>query len=113
MWSSRRRRTDARNVLLDAALEFGTSWRRDVATLASERLLDLDDNERTVLAQEVEDARTAIELWVMARWEAVGGHWTPSDSMAAKEHVRAAYPWMDERNVGHAVNQATYYAWHG
>jgi hypothetical protein len=35
------------------------------------------------------------------------------DSEASKQFIRAAYPWMDKRNVAHAVSQGTYYAWHG
>ncbi|GAA2027822.1 hypothetical protein GCM10009740_16870 [Terrabacter terrae] len=36
-----------------------------------------------------------------------------TDAAAAAAHIRATYPWMDGRNVTHAINQSTYYAWHG
>jgi hypothetical protein len=113
MWWSRTRLRDARNVLFDAALEFGNNWRRDVRSLATERLPDLDDGERAALAREVEAARAGVEQWVLGRWAAVGGEWSRSDSVAAREFVRTTYPWMDGRNVSHAVSQCTYYAWHG
>lgn len=113
MWSRGDRGTDARNELLDAALEFGTNWRRDVSALASERLPELPEDERAALAREIEEAREAIEQWVVGRFEAVRGHWERADAEAGGEHVRATYPWMDERNVSHAISQATYYAWHG
>lgn len=113
MWSRRRRGTDARNVLLDAALEFGANWRRDVSALASERLPELHEDERAQLAREIEGARDVVEQWVLERWEAVQGRWARTDAEAAEEHVRAMYPWMDDRNVTHAISQAIYYAWHG
>ncbi|CAM5785552.1 hypothetical protein [Cellulomonas persica] len=107
------RSRDARNMLLDAALEFGANWRRDVAELAAERLPELDGQERTALVQEITDVRSGIESWVLRRWEEVGGSWSRADAESAETHVRTAYPWVDERNAEHAVSQATYYAWHG
>ena len=109
----RKRTSDARNVLFDAALEFGENWRRNVALLAGERLPTLDEDERAALAREIEDARSSIEQWVLRRWEAGHGDWSHADTKAAQAHTRATYPWMDERNVAHAVSQSTYYAWHG
>lgn len=113
MWSSRNRSSDARNVLFDAALEFGKNWRRDVNSLASERLANLEDGERAALSGEVEATRDAIEQWIWDRWETAGGEWSSSDTQAAREFVRATYPWMDKRNISHAVSQGIYYAWHG
>lgn len=113
MWLRARRAKDARNVLFDAALEFGENWRRDLRVLAAERLPTLDRHEHAAVAREVEDARGWIEQWVLGRWQAVHGDWSRADTKAAEVHIRAAYPWMDERNVSHAINQATYYAWHG
>ena len=113
MWWPSNRSNDARNVLFDAALEFGKNWRRDVRSLAAERLPDLDEGEQATLSREVEATRAAVEQWVWDRWETVGGDWSSSDTEAARGFVRAAYPWMDKRNISHAVNQGTYYAWHG
>ena len=113
MWWSRNSSNDARNVLFDAVLDFGKNWRRDVRSLAGERDPYLDDGERAALTREVEAARAAIEQWIWDRWETVGGDWSRPDTEAAREFVRAAYPWMNKRNISHAVNQGTYYAWHG
>ena len=113
MWFLRRRAKDVRNVLFDAALEFGENWRRDVAVLAGERLPTLDQDERAGFAKEVEDARSSIEQWVLSRWEAVQGDWSRADAKACEAFIRAMYPWMDDRNVAHAISQSTYYAWHG
>lgn len=113
MWFLRKRGKDARNVLLDAALEFGDDWRRDVAVLAAERLPGLSPEERAALAKDVEAARSSIEKWVLNRWDAAHGKWSHDDAAAAAAHIRSTYPWMDERNVARAINQSTYYAWHG
>jgi hypothetical protein len=113
MWSLGQRSKDARNGLFDAALEFGKNWRRDVASLAAERLPELDRAERDVIVKEIEDTRNSIEQWIMSRWEAVHGDWSKADAGAADAFIRATYPWMDERNVTHAISQGTYYAWHG
>ena len=59
------RARDARNLLFDAALEFGENWRRDVAALAAERLPGLSEDERAALSKEIEAARRAIEQWVL------------------------------------------------
>lgn len=107
------RSNDARNTLFDAALGFGKNWRRDVVSLAEERLLDLNQEERTALVSEIEDARTSIEDWIMRRWEDRGGEWAKSDAEAARGFIRVNYLWMDDRNAAHAVSQGTYYAWHG
>ncbi len=113
MWPFRQRSKDARNVLFDAALEFGKNWRRDIATLAIERLPEIDSANQAALAAEVEDARNTIEDWILDRWNTLGGNWAKTDANAARAFIRSAYPWMDERNVSHAVSQGTYYAWHG
>lgn len=113
MWPFRQRSNDARNTLFDAALEFGKNWRRDVASLAEERLPDLDQEARAALVSEIEDTRTSIEDWIMRRWEERGGEWSKADAKAARAFIRATYPWMDQRNTAHAVSQGTYYAWHG
>lgn len=113
MWPFRQRLIDPRNTLFDAALEFGKNWRRDVASLAEERLPDLDQEARAALVSEIENARTSIEDWVMRRWEERGGKWSKGDAKAARAFIRAAYPWMDQRNAAHAVSQGAYYAWHG
>jgi len=99
--------------LFDAALAFGKDWRRDVSSVAAEQLPKLDEGKRATLAREVETARAAIEQWIWDRWKAVRGNWSESDTAAAREFVRATYPWMDDRNISHAVNQSTYYAWRG
>jgi hypothetical protein len=100
-------------VLFDAALEFGKNWRRDLASLAEERLPELEQAERKVLVQEIAEARRSIEDRILGRWEASAGNWSKLDAEAASDFVRATYPWMDERNTEHAVSQGTYYAWHG
>src|SRR5262245_37540389 len=113
MWPFRKRSKDARNVLFDAALEFGKNWRRDLVSLAGERLPELDQAERTVLVKEIEGTRNSIEDWILSRWEAVHGDWSKADAEAAGAFIHATYPWMDERNIAHAISQGTYYAWHG
>jgi hypothetical protein len=113
MWPFRQRSQDALNALFDAALEFGENWRRDVASLAAERLPELDQAERDVIVKEVENARDSIEQWIVSRWELVHGDWSKADAGAAGAFIRATYPWMGERNVTHAISQGTYYAWHG
>jgi hypothetical protein len=113
MWPLRWRSKDARNLLFDAALEFGENWRRRVASLAAERLPELGQADRDALAQEIEHARNSIEDWIQGRWDAVGGDWSKGDAAAARAFIRASYPWMDGRNVAHAISQGTYYAWHG
>lgn len=113
MWMFRRRRRDPRNILFDAALEFGKYWRYDLGLLANERLRDLSADECADLAGEIGAARTAIEEWISDRWESVSGEWSRDDSAAAESFIRDEYPWMDDRNVSHAVSQGTYYAWHG
>ena len=97
-WSDERE-NDARNVLLDAALEFGKNWRRDVRVLAGERLPGLDEGVRSALAEEVVATRAAIERLILVRWDAAGGTWSGADSDAAQRFVRTAYPWMEERNI--------------
>lgn len=113
MWPFRQRSNDARNTLFDAALEFGKNWRRDVASLATERLPALDQDEQAALVTEIEDARRTIEDGILRRWEERQGGWSKADAQAARGFIRAIYPWMDERNVAHAISQGTYYAWHG
>lgn len=113
MWLIRRRGKDERNVLLDAALEFGKNWRRDVQSLAGERLAGLDELQRATLGREIEEVRSTIEQWILDRWEAAGGSWSKSDAQAARVFIQATYPWMGERNVAHTISQGTYYAWHG
>jgi hypothetical protein len=109
----RKRGTDARNVLFDAALEFGDNWRRDVSSLATERLPHMGSAERAVIAEEISEARVAIEEWIVERWNAINGHWSKAHSDAALAFIAEAYPWMHERNASRAVHQGTYYAWHG
>lgn len=65
VWFLWKRGRDSRNVLFDAALEFGENWRRDVAVLAAERLRGLEADVRESLAKEIEDARDSIEEWVL------------------------------------------------
>ena len=113
MWWLRRRGRDPRNVIMDAALEFGPNWRRSVVELASERCSSLAEPDRVAISAEIEAARDEVEGWVTARWDAVAGHWSPQDTAIARRWVAERYPWMSDRNVEHAVNQATYYAWHG
>ena len=113
MWPFRQRAHDARSVLFDAALEFGQNWRRDVSLLAAERLPELDQGARAAIVEDIENTRTSIEDWILIRWVAVGGSWSQADARAARAFIRGTYPWMDERNVAHAVSQGTYYAWHG
>lgn len=62
---------------------------------------------------EIEEARSSIEDWILHRWEERQGDWSKADAQAARTFIRAAYPWMDERNVVHAISQGTHYAWHG
>lgn len=112
MWLRKRRR-DPRNVIMNAALEFGSNWRRPIVELASERCPSLADSDRTAISAEVEAARTEVENWVSARWHAVAGNWSREDSVTARRWVAKRYPWMSDRNIQRAVNQATYYAWHG
>lgn len=112
-WFLRRRSRDGANILFAAALEFGKTWRHDLNQLAAQRLPDLDPAERAALAEKVEQTRDGTEQWVAARWKQVHGRWSRADTEAARAFVRTAYPWMDERNVSHAVGQGTYYAWHG
>lgn len=100
-------------MLFDAALEFGDSWRRDIATLAAERLPKMNQAERAALAMEIEQTRTSIEQWILIRWEEAPGDWSKADAGAAGAFIRSTYPWMKERNVAHAIKQGTYYAWHG
>lgn len=113
MWPFRQRSKDARNLLFDAALEFGQNWRREVTLLAADRLPELSQADRDLLAQQIEQARNSIEDWIQSRWDSVRGDWSKADARAARAFIRANYPWMDERNVAHAINQGTYYAWHG
>lgn len=54
MWPFRQRSKEARNVLFDAALEFGKNWRRDIAALAVERLPEMDSAGQATLAAEIE-----------------------------------------------------------
>jgi hypothetical protein len=112
VWWHKRSR-DARNILFEASLEFGANWRRNIAELAAERLPRLSDVRRAALAREIEATRTAIEYWVLDRWETVGGAWSSADAEAAREFIATTYPWMDSDNSSRALNQATYYAWHG
>jgi hypothetical protein len=81
--------------------------------LAAERLPGLDSDERKSLGREIENTRNSIEEWVLSRWDLAHGKWSPADTAAAEAHIRAAYPWMDERNIARAISQSTYYAWHG
>ena len=113
MWPFRQRSQDPRNVLFDAALEFGKNWRRDIAALAAERLPEMNQVERAALAEEIEQTRTSIEEWILNRWDEAPGDWSKADAGAAGAFIRSTYPWMDERNVAHAIKQGTYYAWHG
>lgn len=113
MWWLGRRGRDPRNVIMDAALQFGPNWRRPVVDLATERYPSLAEPDRIAISAEIEAARNEVEDWVAARWDAVAGHWSPQETAAARRWVEARYPWMSLRNVQHAVNQATYYAWHG
>lgn len=113
MWPFRQRRTDPRNVLFDAALEFGANWRRDVAMLAAERLPQVNDDDRATFAQEIEVARREIEEWILNRWLAVDGQWSRAHSDDARAFITETFPWIDDRNTKRAINQGTYYAWHG
>lgn len=88
------------------------NWRK-IRDLAKERLTDLDEREQATLAREIEAARNLIEDWILNRWQGRGGKWSQSDADAARDFIRSAYPWMDKRNVAHAISQGTYYAWHG
>ena len=113
MWPFRQRSTDARNLLFDAALEFGKNWRRDVASLAAGRLPELDPAARDALVTEIEYTRKSIEDWILSRLDSARGGWSKVDTKATRAFIRATYPWMDGRNAAHANNQGTYYAWHG
>ena len=113
MWPMRTRVKDARNVFFDAALEFGNNWRRDLMSLARERLPELDAAEQDLLASEIDQARSSIEHWILDRWQAARGEWHTADAQDARPFIAKAYPWMDPRNVEHAISQGTHYAWHG
>lgn len=113
MWWLRRRGRDPRNVIMDAALEFGPNWRRPVAMLASERCPTLSTSTQIAISAEVTAARADIEQWVAERWKAVGGRWSTRDNAEARRWVAERFPWMNTRNVHHAVGQSIYYAWHG
>ena len=113
MWWLHRRGRDPRNMIMDAALEYGPSWRRPVVELVSECCPSLAEPDRAALSAEIDAARDEVEDWVAARWEAVAGQWSRQDTTTARRWVAKRYPWMSARNIDHAVNQATYYAWHG
>jgi hypothetical protein len=104
---------DPRNVLFDAALEFGPNWRRDVRSLADERLGDLDEQIRSDLAAEIVATRSAIEGWILDRWNSLRTDWATADDQAGTDFITTSFPWLDEDNVGHALSQGIYYAWHG
>ena len=102
-----------RNLLFEAALEFGPDWRRPVGELAAERLPHLESDEIRSLSEEISTARTAIESWIANRCLDVGLNWSPSDHEDAKRYISANYPWMTSPNVTRAVSQGMYYVWHG
>lgn len=87
------------SALFDAALEFGESWRRDIAALAAERLPTMSQAERAALAEEIDHARTSIEQWILIRWEDAPRGWSNADAGVASAFIRSACPWMAERNV--------------
>ena len=98
---------------MDAALEFGPNWRRPIAELASERCPTLSTADQIAISAEIEVARDEIEAWVASRWKSVAGRWSGRNNAEARRWVAERFPWMDGRNVHHAVNQSVYYAWHG
>jgi len=102
-----------RNLLFEAALEFGPNWRRPVGELAAERLPHLDPDKMRKLSEEVSAARAAIEAWIANRCLDVGLDWSPSDHEDSKQYICAIYPWMTLPNVTRAVSQGMYYVWHG
>ena len=112
MWWLRKRGRDPRNVIMDAALEFGPNWRRPVVELASERCPSLADPDRIAISAEIEAARNEVEDWVAAHWDAVASDWSRQDTATARRWIAERFPWMSARNIHQAVNQATYYAWH-
>jgi hypothetical protein len=101
------------NVLYDAALEFGENFRRPVVELAAERLPLLPTDVRSELADLVERTRTEVELHIEGEYARYGDAWPDEAKVAVHDWITDQYPWMDERNVSHAISQGVYFAWHG
>lgn len=111
VWWLRRRGRDPRNVIMDAAFEFGPNWRRPIDELASERCPTLSRFDQIAISAEVAVARDEIEEWIARRRKAVGSSWSGRDNAEAGRWVARRFPWMSARNVHRAVNQSVYYAW--
>ena len=101
------------NVLYDAALEFGENFRRPIVELAAERLPQLSSDVRLDMADLLERARREIELHIEHEYAKYGDAWPDEAKVAVHDWITDYYPWMDERNVSHAISQGVYFAWHG
>jgi hypothetical protein len=104
---------DDLNVLFDAALEFGTNWRRPIGDLAAERLPGRPDEFLEAIAAAVERYRCEIESRVEAQYEACSGAWTQAETARVDSWLVERFGWMTPENRQHAIGQGVYYAWHG
>ena len=100
------------NQLFDAALAFGSDWRRPVEDLTAARFPDRPQDEIDALTNAVEDCRSAIEAHVEATHVRLAGRWTRADKQQANSWIADRYPWMTRKNRRRAISQGRYYAWH-
>lgn len=100
------------NRLLDAALEFGSNWRRPLGDLAAESFPDQPEVAQHALATAVENARSAIETHIGEIHIRVAGNWTRAEERQADAWIANRFPWMTPESRRRARSQGQYYAWH-
>jgi hypothetical protein len=99
------------NILYDAALEFGSNWRRPLNELANERLPQNSHLDHEQLCVTVENARASIEKYIEEHFDYEKGLTIPESN--AILWIQQNFPWMNKKNISLAISQGMYYAWHG
>ncbi|MFC6006974.1 hypothetical protein [Angustibacter luteus] len=100
------------NRLFEAALEFGSNWRRPVAELAAELFPSQPQDGRDALVAAVELARSTIEAHIEEVHIRLGGQWPSGEEQQAEAWIADRYPWMTKKSRRRARSQGQYYAWH-
>jgi hypothetical protein len=100
------------NRLFNAALAFGSDWRRPVGDLAAEHFPDRSPDDRDALTTTVEDCRSAIEARIEATHVSLAGRWTRAEKQQTDAWIADEYPWMTRKNRRRAIGQGQYYASH-
>lgn len=101
------------NMVYSASLEFGEHFHRPVIEIVEELYPRIDSDEKTSIAEYIEQTRDTIEQYFYDGYDCGNENANKELQRRGKQWIKNKYSWMNCENVDRAASQGMYYAWHG